>query len=375
MIYFFLALYLFSLAYYYDYCRKTQGKRFHFWLSFILMVCLLTFRYRVGGDTLNYIYRFENTTPTLSELRFFVDQRIQPIPAFIFSFCKTFFNDFMYVQAIFALFVNMVFFLFFKKNTSYCFTAIFLYGLVFFMRLNCEIMRESLAIAFFLLAFPYVMKQQYGRYYVLSMLSFLCHSSAVITFIIPLFIVLKHKRNLLLLLSIFIIAALYFANNMQFVDILYGYAELYGEYKSSIYGKLRIIIVNMIVPSYFLYKSKRWLPEIISFGVILYIGFSIVSLFFFIAFRFNNYFMIFYIIMVADYIHHIKYAKNSFPLFFRRIFIYVVFLYSFLSPVFSDVSNYVGHPAKWYCVWYPYYSVFNPQTDFDRETFILNQGK
>ena len=210
MIYLLLVLYLFFLTLNYDFGHKRRGKKFHYYLSYILMVSLLAFRYRVGGDTLNYIYHFENMTPTLDELVFFADSRIQPIPAFIFSTCKTLFNDFTYVQAIFAIFVNYVVFQFIKKQTQYFFTAILLYGLTFFMRLNCEIMRESLAIAFFLLAYPCMLEQKYVRYYIFTILAFLCHGSAIFTLFLPLFWITKSKRKQFFFLAIFTLLVLFF---------------------------------------------------------------------------------------------------------------------------------------------------------------------
>ncbi len=375
MIYLTLALYLFSLAIYYDFGHKRRGMMFHYLLSYILMVSLLTFRYRVGGDTLNYMFHFENTIPKIDELDLFTSLKFQPIPATIFSLCKTFFNDFTYVQAIFAFFVNAVVFSFFKKHTRYFFTAIFLYGLTFFMRLNCEVVRESLAVAFFLLAYPYMLNQKYFRFFLFTLLAFLCHSSAIFTFFLPFFLITKNKRNWFILFAVFTVVALYVVNNLQFYKSITYYAEAYADYESSIFGKLRIIIFNMLIPAYFLYNSKKWLSSTIKTGVMIYIGCSFVSLFFYIAYRFNNYLMIFYIMMVAEYLNRIRNSKTRDFSFIRMTIVSGIFLYSFMSPYFSDVSKYVGHKAKWYCVWYPYYSIFDPQTDADRESFIMNQGK
>jgi hypothetical protein len=115
--------------------------------------------------------------------------------------------------------------------------------------------------------------------------------------------------------------------------------------------------------------------ETVKYGVYIYIGCSLVSLFFFITYRFNNYLMIFYILLIAEYLNRITVLKaHDFPAI-RIAIVSGIFLFSFMSPFFSDVSKNVGHQAKWYCVWYPYYSIFDPQMDADRETFIMNQGK
>lgn len=374
MIYLILAVYLLYLSCSYDFGHRKKGRSLHFWLAYALMVALMAFRYRVGGDTLNYIYTFENATSSIYALELFAVEKIQPIPAIIFAVCKTLFDDFTYVQAIFAIFVNAVVFWFFRKNTPYYFTAIFLYGLAFYLRLNCEIMRESLAISFFLIGYPYLMRQKYIKYYIFAVLAFLCHSSAIFIFILPVFLLNKKKSNVFGLLVLFGVIGLLLLYNMHFVGNLTHYAELYSDYKSSFFGKLSIVLFNILIPAYFLFITRHYISDYIKFGMYVYIGCSVVSLFFFIAFRFNNYLMVFYIMMVAECLNHIWHSKVKDMSGVRISLLGSVFLLSFMLSYFSDVTKYVGHEAKWYCVWYPYYSIFDPQVDDDRETFISNQG-
>ena len=373
MIYLLLGLYLFVLMVKYDINKQTRRKNFHLYLAYILMVCLMVFRYRVGGDTLNYMTHFEQLPSELYALDLYSNQRWQPIPSIVFYLCKIWADDFTYVQAIFAVFVNTVIFSFFKKYTRFYFTAIFLYALAFYMRLNCEIMRESLAVSFFLIAYPYMMKEKYIKYYLFSFLAFMCHSSAVFIFILPLFLSQKHNKRFIYLLILFIAVAFYTISNSSLMGAITNYANLYVEYQSSVFGKLFTILFSIILPSYFLYAYRKRVSFFIRFAMFVYIGCSIVSLFFYIAFRFNNYLMPFYLLLMADYLN--DYSVNNFS---RRPLKYsvamIVFLFSFMMPYFSDVSKAVGHPARWYCCWYPYYSIFDKQEDFDRETFITFQN-
>ena len=79
--------------------------------------------------------------------------------------------------------------------------------------------------------------------------------------------------------------------------------------------------------------------------------------------------------MVAEFINY-NIKNKSYNLAVARVAIVAfLFLYTFMGSYFTDVSKYVGRPAKWYCVWYPYYSIFDQQEDADRELFIQGQRK
>lgn len=374
MIYLLLGSYLFSLVLIYDRGNYRKGRNFNFLLAYILMVALMAFRYRVGGDTLNYITHFENTTPKLYALKLFAIEKLQPIPAIIFSFCKTFFDDFTYVQAIFAIFVNAVVFHFFKQNTRYIFTAVFLYALTFYMRLNCEIMRESMAIAFFLLGYPHMMNHKYVKYYIYAFLAFMCHSSAVFIFVLPLFLSLKSRQNVFLVLLLFISIMTVLVNNATIIKIMEFYLDYFADYQSTGFGKIGIVLFHVIIPFMFLSGYKRYISTFTRFGIYAYIGCSVLSLFFYILYRFNNYLMPIYILLVTDHLNTLRYRRGlSFPKF-RFAVMSFVFLYTFMSPYFRDVTRAVGSPARWYCCWYPYYSIFDKQEDPDRESFIVHQN-
>ena len=374
MIYLLLGSYLFSLVLIYDRDNYRKGRNFNFLLAYILMVALMAFRYRVGGDTLNYISHFEYTTPQLYALELFATEKLQPIPAIIFAFCKTFFDDFTYVQAIFAIFVNAVVFYFFKKNTRYIFTAIFLYALTFYMRFNCEIMRESLAIAFFLLGYPHMMNHKYIKYYIYAFLAFMCHSSAIFIFTLPLFLSIKSRQNVFLLLLLFITIMAVLVNNATIMKNIEFYLDYFADYQSTVFGKISIVLFQIIIPFMFLSGHKRYVSTSTRFGIYAYIGCGMLSLFFYILYRFNNYLMPIYILLVTDYLSTLRHRRElSFPNL-RLVVMSFVFLFSFMLPYFRDVTRVVGHPARWYCCWYPYYSIFDKQEDPDRERFIAHQN-
>lgn len=371
MIYAIILIYLIALMYVYDIKDNTFGRKTMYWTSYVILVCLMAFRYRIGGDTINYIINFNLFTPKLEDLNLFVVSNRQPIPAFLFSFFKTYTDDFTYVQATFAIFVNAVVFWFIKNNTKNWFTALFLFALCFFMRFNCEIMRESLAISFFLLGYRYLTSNRFAKYYIFAFLAFMCHASSIFLFVLPL--MYSSIKVSWKILSVFLfIATVAVGMSIPYVSaILNLYVENYSDYESSIFGKLSIIIFQITIPLFFISKSKKWDNQNIIKGVYVYVGCGIASLFLYILYRFNNYTVIFYIIMVADLLNHTlrKYAQRGEYLFRNAIYTFI-FCYGFVGAYFSDISKYMGHEAKWHVCWYPYNSVFDPDINPDRENYI-----
>lgn len=375
MIYFVIILYLSVLVWIYDAKTNKYYAKSNYIIAYLVLTSLVAFRYRVGGDTINYIIGFDLFTPELSDLNLFEVTKRQPIPALIFSICKTYFNDFVYVQIIFAVFVNWVMFKFIKENCKYKFTAIWLYAVCFFMRFNCEIMRESLAISFFLLGYKYLVSRKLFKYYIFVFLALMSHLSAVFLIVLPIFYSGSNlKTKLLYGILFFIIMAI--VSQSYLFQILSMYAETYTQYESSIFGKLAIILFQVIIPLYVIKLTKSYISTPIIKGAYIYILCGIASLFIYIFYRFNNYVIIFYLILGADLLNHVtnkKISRESHLL--RNAFYTILICFGFVSSYFTSIERTIGKPERWYVCWYPYYSIFNPNVSDVREEYISNLEK
>lgn len=64
MIYIVIGIYLLALAIQFDFRGKGSAatRKFHFRLAFLILVALMAFRYRVGGDTIRYMASYETCT-------------------------------------------------------------------------------------------------------------------------------------------------------------------------------------------------------------------------------------------------------------------------------------------------------------------------
>lgn len=103
--------------------------------------------------------------------------------------------------------LNILLFYLIKKYSGYKFTVVFFYFSYLYLYYNMEILREALAIAIFLYALRFYKSGNWGKYYLMVFVCFLFHSSAVVTFFIPLFRYVRYsffKVFLLMLISIVI---------------------------------------------------------------------------------------------------------------------------------------------------------------------------
>ena len=83
MIYIVIGIYLLALAIQFDFRGKGSAatRKFHFRLAFLILVALMAFRYRVGGDTLRYMDSYEHYVRSHRHVRY----RRSPATALAFT--------------------------------------------------------------------------------------------------------------------------------------------------------------------------------------------------------------------------------------------------------------------------------------------------
>jgi len=387
MIYFSIALLLGWFSFYFDFLKNRTGRRFFYILSWAVLVLLAGLRYKVGGDTYNYIYEFNNfdsffktfLTPTNT-----FHER-QPGWYFIVATSKLINSDFTTLQIILALIVNTTFFWFIKRRTPYHFTGVFIYYLFFYCYLNFEILRESLAVCVFMLSFESLLRRRYKIYYIYVALALLFHISAIFLIVLPLLfriattIFLKHNGKILLLkilliASIIFIAGFLLNSYLQkllpiFIsnDLLQSKIVQYNDYDFTLFGILSSLFYYVAIPLFFIYKLKHQyrIQQLLSMMVIyVFIGASIT--FYSIFFRFLNYLIPLYILVISEYLlflykHNFNFKINLGKVFFAFIFIFIIFTNRYFAKV-KDMPS-----VRWYSHWFPYHSIFDKVEDPNRK--------
>lgn len=402
MIYLLVVILLIFLMYRYDYKREPLGFQISFYLILLLFILIGGLRYRIGGDTVVYLEYYKNLHPigSIGGLDF-TRSRFAPGFVIITSIFKTFTSDFTYFQVFHSLFVNTVIFFFIRRYCRNVFFCILIYFFYLYVFLIFEQIRESMAVAVFLLAWPWFKNGIWWKWYIAAFCAMMFHVSAVILFILPLInlpwireFFKFGKRTWFICLSIFILAYVVQTKLFKYVEMIsvteamLDRAQEYGKMlnKSEVLNINRILgsfihyILYPILALYVIYKkkkdgflivkdSKELQKETMMCMISIYI--SIFTIFVGIFMRYHNYFFLFAIIIMGDWIFSQIYL---FKKFMRMSFLYwailflpmltINFYYSFLLP-----ANKSGTLMS-YMRYYPYSSVIDQTVDENREKTI-----
>lgn len=389
MLYLAVLLYIVVLVYFYDFKNNNYYKRIHYNILLVIFVLIAGFRYRMAPDTVAYMDNYKFMMKPLSDLNFvdFSESRYQPFWILINSFCKSF-GNYILLQIIAAGIFNICVFVFFMKTSTKVFTCILFYFLVDYFYFNMEIVRESIAIGFFLLAMIRYNQNYLLRCFWLIFVAFLFHHFAAVLFLVPIYLSEKinFKLKFIALTSIILFllsfdAPLFFINSYleKFSSVDVSFYEL-ADFKMSVFGYLYMFLkILPVILVMFLYQ-KRAVPNLFFnkktlFLLCLLYVFIVIIRATSIPFieRLSNYFIFFVILLLTGAIYDVLDVYVIKFLQFKTILVLsFVCLYFQLMP-YLEVNPFFGVPL--YKRYYPYYSVFSEKTDADRELMTAMEGK
>lgn len=400
MIYFITFALLLILTYKYDYRQETSKRLV--WVVVIWLLFMLTagMRYRIGTDSIRYEAYF-NQIPGLTEIgaRHFNDAayaRFAPGYILLNSVVKTFSEDFTAFQFVHSIIVCSVVVFFFYRNARNLFFALLIFYVFQYLNLTTEVLRESLAVSVFLLAWPFFRDSKWIKWYLMSILALFFHVSAIMMLFIPLICVpgirqlfVFGKRTIPICILFVILAVAInkmFFQYIQLLELADNVSERASTYSQSKYGTSSLnfvgltvkVILNMAYPlfaMFFINKiHKADLPYSYSkMQMLSLLGIYIVifSLFIQIMGRFNNYLIFFTIIIVSDF------AYNLIPVLGRRVQFKFVYWMLFFTPLIGGqiYSSYFAGGSKGgthrvYMAYYPYASRLDMNKDQAREKFF-----
>ena len=302
-------IFLCFCTYYYDVLGRVKNRGLSYWLIFISLILLAGLRYRVGGDTLSYFDDYP-TFPAFSEFAS-TDFSLLPYELFFYvlvAIAKLFGDDFFYFQLLHAFIVNIVVFSFLRRYVKYRFAGVLLYYLLVYFYFNMEIMRESLAICFFLLSVKYLIAKKYVPYYLICCVSLFFHLSATFLLILPILYSLLRK-NRKYIWGVLLTVMLVFITISQYPEILllfplklslkiYNYISIGpmstgGAILYFIHALVLFIIVSL--GKRYTVDSEKFLPFLL-INILIYCSSSYISGFY----RITNYFVLFEIIVLLN---------------------------------------------------------------------------
>lgn len=339
--------------------RKDAGKYFAAAFLFIYLTLLIGLRYRVGGDSLTYEGVFRNESD-LSTWTFNYVHIYQPGFTFLYAVAKSIHDSFTTFQIIHAILLNTMLFIFIWKNTRYRFIALCIIEYAVYLYFSTEILREVLAVMVFALNYPSYKNRRWLQFYLGVALALLFHPSAAILIILPLMRKWRYNRRFLLycacVVALFPIGLKVMAHMPSNVitDKAAGYSgEFYGLFATFTY-----VLSGGLFPLLYLFltRKNKERPRFENFiCVMTFFGLgAVISPLIFG--RFTNYFVLFFILSLADYLHsHICSKSNK----WRHNAIAFILL---ILICYSNQYLYLGK----YIRYIPYSSIYNPM-DINRD--------
>ena len=372
MLYLAILLFLMILSFHYDICGRTKYKSRWYGIVLLVFILFAGLRWRVGIDTMRYLYSFYHDYPSLSKFSF-KEYGLGKDPLFVLinSFVRSIGGRFYVVQLIQATFVNILILNYFKRHSKYIFTCCLFYYLLSYVSFTMEIMRASFSIVISLYAFDYFIEKKWLKGYLLLMIAAMFHAQTLVLFIVPAFLSLRlNKKGLLILVGVYILGIFLqdiVANYIPLFDGNDAIARKMSSYTSetSSYGRntnnINYYIFNLvpkiIYPLFAIWHTKRNqhdeteadLMRLEPF-VLLGVAFVLIQIHFIIAYRYVEYFTIYFAIYYAETCVgmvanrrkiriDMSYLKTM--IIFFPIMLSLVYFITFKSPryIYSSVLN------------------------------------
>lgn len=374
----------------------TRTKKVWYIIVGVYLVLLAGFRNGVGGDTQLYMQDFEYVPSTWGELNEFISDELtesgyMPGWSILVFLCKRWFDSFYAVQLAQALIVNIGILYLFRQYTTHIFLCTLLYGVsyVFFL-FNMEVMREAIAVVLCGIGMHSYLRGEKWKFYLLVGISILFHISALVALLFP-FVRLKQINIKTMIMAFFAALLLFLLSDVivNYLPSLLGSSVnrivekifLYSDVTLNLFGFLENAIRYLVINAGIVFFAQWSIGEdeqrqkdyikYMSFYLIItvlicgFIGFS----------RFRNYTLIFFLIMLTEFIYHYKsqlYTNAIIKLIVLAGFVFYTSRYY--------MTYYPGSHGYKYEFYYPYTSMFEEDVDnskredmheesFDNNTF------
>lgn len=368
----FILLILISLSVLVDIYKIKCPQKTIYWLLVIGLILVSSFRFRIGIDSIRYEESYSDI-PAIFNLSFedLSSLPYEPLWIVFCSFLRAFSDEFLLLQLVHAVIINWIFCRFLYRNTENKFIALFFYTIAMYFLFNFESIRESLAIAIFLLFWEKWRTKLY-LYYLGCLVCCFMHYSAAILFFIPFF--WKVKLNVFTLCSI--------TFGVIFIGILVS--EVLAQFSVSFLGSLieykyrtyisregtfslYLVLIYFVIPltAFILWILREKKQHGFHAYLLIYFALLLCSFFVPIMLRFANYFVIFYIIFLADLLSKLIKMHVDTPL--RSIWslgLIIFFAFPYLSWFFVEVTN---TNYRNYDKYFPYSSIISKEISGKRE--------
>ena len=381
MVYILILLYIVILFFRYDIQNLKEGKNINYQILWGVFVLVAGLSYHVGGDSIGYEitfknYRFVNSIDDVYDGNLLANSK-EPLWVFVNILFSKVFGDFQFLKFAIALFFNTTVFWFIKKHSPKPFFSVLLYAVILGLHLNFQVLRESVAIGLFLIAFDKLCgeKKHYLQYYLIVLVAFMFHRFAFAMLIVPLFFLLKMRWWYYAILGIFLLAGpkvneLMFDSGLFLLDDSLGKTfEFYKENEQyhvenlNVFGILNTIM--KIIPIWLLlfWGDDSYNKRVGNAYLLLYV-FNAVSIG--ILFRINDYLLFSFVVTASSSLSRIRShgkIKVHGVVFPKPIFTIITVLF-----LLSTIIGHITYERSF--EYFPYSSVITKQKVQERENLL-----
>lgn len=380
MIYLIVLFFLVLLTIRYDINRKKKNQEEWYIIVYVIFVLIAGLRFRLGEDTINYIYFFYHGIPVLGELCVddFLETSSPPLWLLLNSFIKTIGGKFFCVQIIQSVILNGLLFKYFKKHSPYPFACVTLYFFWRYQWYNMVVMKAGIALAIILFANDYFLEKKYKKGLLLILIATGFHQSSVLLAIVPFLTFLRFNiLGVIILVCAFFVGVILQSKLGDVFDMMEfseGISSKLENYQYSKYMRqdhnINYFIFNqgplILYPVLSLLYVKKYCKEskILSLEPFLVIGllFQVMVFNVWIFYRFVYIYLIYYIIFIVQFFidyskKHVKCSRSIAYVATATVFVpLIINILFFIRPFTHEGFN-------------PYSSVIERSVDRDREQF------
>ena len=355
---------------------ERHNKGCYLWgILFVTLVLIFGLRYKVGADTYNYMYFF-SWSPTLDKWEPISLSGFEPGFTLLTAIIKTYSEDIYVFQTVLSFLMTLMLMNFVRKNTEYCFLAMLLIFISMYLYFSTEVIRESLALAGVLTAYPLIEKKHYILYILFVLLFSTLHISALISLLLPLADKMKLNRTFFLILLAFMLGSValfpiitslsqysIFVKLLRYDDAInVGYA--WKGFRFLYFAILPLYVLNLFHKRY---RVPCKYEGIICLQILFSIGLWIIPVIFQ---RLINYTIIFYLVSLAQMTGTVlrdpswKLTHTDLLLKSQRVMARSLLIITIIAH-----STYYIH-LSFYKIWIPYHSYFDETEVSERNKFV-----
>ena len=239
----------------YDMHRTEKFSRIMFWGMCVYLILLFGLSDDLGYDTTHLYHPAYQSFPTFASADMW--DRLEEYSGFGYGFqffiliFKTLGLPWWCFQLAVAGIINVTVFYFINRHLNYRFIAILLYITCLSMRLNVEIIRQSLAMMVFLMSYPFLTKRQWGYFFISVLVATLFHTSAFMLLLVPLMYLMRIDINRRLIYAFVAMSIVVYLISLYLYDVSKIFGSTYSE-KIIYYAYTRRYERNL---NYYIYHS------------------------------------------------------------------------------------------------------------------------